>query len=577
MTGTRTAPAGQSREAAGVFADLMALPPDVRRGFWRELPARDKAAVLAAAQAEAGSPFGLWVDDALGFVEDVLGENVWSKPREILEAITRHPVVAVPSCFSSSKTWSVARAALWFALVHPVGTARVVTTAPLWRQVVRQAWHEIGLAHDRAGVLPGKVDMAQYKLTTEFGRGLVVADGIAAAPHNEAAVQGLHAPRLLLLVDEAGGIHHTIGRNLRALLTSEGTQMIAIGNPPTDEEGSWFEELCGLASTKVIAIPATETPNLSGEPQVQCRSCPEGAPEHMIGKHLVGAAWVAETIELYGEDSPYVQAKVFARFPKGGPSRVLPTSWLENALDAEEPEVEVDGEWVRLSDLRLPDETAEWAARRGSWVRLGVDVAADGGDELVVCRLVGDLQTIEHATSGPANANPYDVAGVVLRQILRADALRRALGTEAPVRVKIDAIGVGWGVAGILTAWASEGVHAAQIVPVVVSESTGRPDDTSTMRPWRKRDEMWLAFRALISPAAAGSLRMRVDRKRTLAQLASPTYGTNSSGHTVIESKRSLRERGLSSPDRAEAALLAVYEPAPPVSKRRKVAVLGQG
>jgi hypothetical protein len=36
----------------------------------------------------------------------------------------------------------------------------------------------------------------------------------------------------------------------------------------------------------------------------------------------------------------------------------------------------------------------------------------------------------------------------------------------------------------------------------------------------------------------------------------------------VIESKKSLRRRGLSSPDRAEAALLAAYQPGP--SSKRK-------
>jgi hypothetical protein len=36
----------------------------------------------------------------------------------------------------------------------------------------------------------------------------------------------------------------------------------------------------------------------------------------------------------------------------------------------------------------------------------------------------------------------------------------------------------------------------------------------------------------------------------------------------MIESKKSLRRRGLSSPDRAEAALLVAYQPGP--SSKRK-------
>ena len=79
-----------------------------------------------------------------------------------------------------------------------------------------------------------------------------------------------------------------------------------------------------------------------------------------------------------------------------------------------------------------------------------------------IARSVGDLLTHEHASSGAANANSVDVAGKVLEHIRRAEALRKALGTEARVRVKIDAIGVGWGVASTLQAWRDEGLHDAE-------------------------------------------------------------------------------------------------------------------
>ena len=36
---------------------------------------------------------------------------------------------------------------------------------------------------------------------------------------------------------------------------------------------------------------------------------------------------------------------------------------------------------------------------------------------------------------------------------------------------------------------------------------------------------------------------------------------------TVVEGKDSLKARGMRSPDRAEAILLSVYEPAPPLVK----------
>jgi hypothetical protein len=285
---------------------------------------------------------------------------------------------------------------------------------------------------------------------------------------------------------------------------------------------------------------------------------------------LVSPKFVQETIAEHGEDSNYVQAKVYARFPRGGPNRVLPSQWVDLAADTPEPEGDT---YVTLNELGLAEESATWKVPLGAWVRLGVDVAADGGDECVVARSVGDLITVEHISANSANVHGMDVAGMILTHIRKADALRKALGTHAPVRVKVDANGVGWNVADVLRAWGEEGVHEATIVPIMVSESTDREPDGAIMRPYRKRDEMWLATRSLLQPDSGGrgSLRLRVDR-RTLAQFRAPTMKTNSSGLTVVESKEKMKERGLTSGDRAEACLMSVYEPElRPIKKKSRL------
>jgi hypothetical protein len=563
---------GRSRTANRLYADLMDAKPRVRREFMRGLETADLQQILTIAAREGGTQYALWHDDPAGFVEDVLQESLWSRPRQILSAIPGAQRVAVPSCFSSSKTWAAARATLWFAMTNPPGTAKVVTMAPSWRQVVRLLWSEVRNAHSRAK-LPGTVDAAQLKLPDASGKEFVAAYGISAAPWNEAAVQGIHAPRLLLIVDEAGGIGHVIGRNLRGMLSSEGSHMLAIGNPPTDEESSWFELLCAQPGVVTIPISAYDTPAMTGERAPRCLSCHQGGDVHTVTRHLVEPGWIEETLREHGDDSNYAQAKVYARFPSGGPSRVLPSMWVDAARDMEEPDAD---SLIALKDLDLPGETDPWKVSLGSWVRLGVDVAADGGDELVIARLVGDLATIRHISTGSANTNSVNVAGRILEEIRQAQALAQALGTSAPVKVKIDGIGIGWGVAGTLMAWGTEGVHDADIEAVVVSEKPNREPDSPTLHPYRKRDEMWLATRSLLQPSKehpSGRLRLRVD-PRTLAQLRSPTMGTSTSGQTIVESKKSLRTRGLSSPDRAEALLLAVYEPGEPARKRPRAKLI---
>ncbi|MFE7525232.1 hypothetical protein ACFU7Y_05875 [Kitasatospora sp. NPDC057542] len=554
------------RLGRGLYADLAASAPAVRRCFYATLDTGDWAQVLAAADAEAGAPYALWADDPVGFVEDVLGESQWSRQRDILEALVDQRRVAVPSCFGSGKTHIAARAAVWSSVVHPPGTALTVTTATRARQVQRQMWPHIRQIVARAG-LPGEVGVAQWKMPDRHGSDTVVAYGFSAPPHDESAVQGIHAPRLMVIVDEAGGIGRIIGAAMRGLLTGEHTRALLIGNPPTDDEGSWFEQTCADPAVRVLPISVYDTPLLSGERTRRCRACPPQAPAHLLATHLVDPQWVEEAIRDHGEDAPFVQAKVHARFPRGGQTRAIPSSWVERASDNPEP----DGpDYVALNTLGLDGETSAYRVRRGAWVRLGVDVAADGGDEFAIARSVGDLVELRHATAGQDNADAVVVAGVVLREIKAAQGLAAALGSTAPVRVKIDGVGIGWGVAGLLEAWRREGLHRAEIVTVLASESTGRDDEAATLRPSNKRDEMWLAMRSLLSPHGQGSLRLRVDR-RTQAQMSAPKLETNSGGRTVIESKRSMRRRGVSSPDRAEAVLLAPYEPH---TGRRRVRVI---
>lgn len=520
--------------------------------------------------------FGLWADTPSGFVEDVLGESLWSKQRQLLDAMPRHKRVAVRAGFGVGKTHIAARAGLWFVLTTPPGVGLCVTTATRFRQVQRQLWPHIRRCVARAK-LPGSCDTVQYKIPDACGNEVVAAYGFSAPAGDEAAMQGIHAARLLLVVDEAGGIARSIGSGTNNLLTGD-ARMLAIGNPATDDPRSWFEQLCEEGDdpehpgTITIPIAALDSPAITGERVPYCLDCPAGVPKHPLSQHMPDQEWVDRTIGEYGPEHPYVIAKVYAKFPQGGANRPLPVAWIDTAAD--QPDPEPDGrEWLRLCDLGLEGETAEHTVRRGAWVRLGVDVAADGGDEVTVYRVVGDALEQRHASSGPQNLNQVNVAGRILAEVLAAERLAKALGTRAAVRVKIDRNGLGHGVVSILEKWGEEGRHGAQIVGVMVSENIDpdREDPGQQMRPDRKRDEMWLAAPSLLQPGPANGrgvpgpprLRLRVDHK-CLVQLGSPTISTSSTGQVVVESKKAMRARGVGSPDRADGALLALYEPLRP-------------
>jgi hypothetical protein len=488
------------------------------------LTSEERHALSVILDAELENPWARWQNDPIGFIEKGLGETLWSKQKEILNSLMENKRTVVPACHAPGKSHLAARAVAWWLSCHPAGTAVAITTATTYRQVRNIMWAHIRRVHAKNN-LPGEVDTVQWKLN-----GTVVGYGFSPSAHDETAVQGIHAPNLLVVVDEAGGISDTIGGALESLMTGGNTKLLVLGNPPTDSEQTWFERICSSPLYNIISINAYDTPNFTGEFTGKCRSCPNYIEEHEVRTHLVDQTWVNDVISEFGEDSPFVEARVMARFPKSSTGKVIPFAWAEMAAENEEP-------------------------LESNKIKLGVDIASDGGDEFVIAKADGFRVSIVHRSSGKQNANAVDVAGVVMREIERCIATHEERNLRDKVRVKIDTIGLGWGVVSLLGRWVKERRLLADIIAVNVAE---KPKDQSKFK--NQRAEMWWNARTLIQPKEdKQDVRLDVDRF-VLAQLASPTFYADSSGRIVIESKVDMKKRGVASPDRAEAILLALYE-----------------
>lgn len=529
----------RGRAASTLLADLLELDPVTRRGFYRQLDARDMGVIFARCRIDLGSRFGLWQDDPVGFAEDVIGATLYSKQIEVLTSVLTNKVTRVPSTHAAAKTFTAALASVWWPSVYPVTTARVVTTAPRLRQVVNVLWPDIRRAH-KAAQLPGEITAKQWKVND-----FLVAEGFSAPDWDESATQGIHATHLLFIVDEAGGIGHTLGRAYAALMSQPHARELLIGNPPTDEEGSWFEEQSERADIEgqgvTIRISAYSTPNFTGETTGRCTSCPRETPPHRIATHLTPVEWVEESINEFGPDSSFVVARVHALFPTAIGQKVIPYAWAEAATEIEH-------------------EPAP-----GNWVRLGADLASEGGDEFVIARSVGYAVTIEHRSSGAANADQVNLAGRITQATREACELRDRLGDERDVHVKIDSSGLGLGTAHLVRAQVREMGLPARVLPV---RGEDKPNDETQFL--NARSEMWWTTRGLMKPAtdpstgqvvSPGRVKLVNAPTRLLAQLSGPRYSTNSSGKTVVERKKDTKKRIGGSPDLADAMNLCLYEP----------------
>lgn len=561
-----------------LIAFLRDATPSKRRSWLAGLSPEDRAAVALLVERIAADPWSQYREDPIGFVERGLCETLWSKQREILVSVRDNKRTAVPACHAPGKSHLAARIVAWWTMTNPIGTSQVITTATTFRQVRNILWQQIRTLH-------AKHNLDGDCLTTEWKRAnSTVAFGFAPAQYNETALQGIHAPNLLIVVDEAGGISDAIGTAVEALMTGEHTRLLLLGNPPTDTANSWFERACNSPLYNTIRISAYDTPNFTGEDTGTCKTCPPTVKTHKISQHLVDKQWVSDIISELGEQSPFAIARIQANFVQNTTNRIIPATWIDEATRNENP-------------AHNPN------------IRLGVDIASDGGDEFVIARIDGYHARIVHTSSGDANSNAVTVAQTILKHIHDAEATlhnnpygRNAQwstdhtestttgSTEHPfapqshqvshqqvsgrgggsfrhdatgglggiVSVKVDAIGLGWGVVSLLEQWGREGLHGARVVGVNVAE---RAVDVGKFK--NVRAEMWWNLRCLLEPDVSGGQVVSLAGLdvKSVGQLGFGEFVSDSSGRLKVVSKGELRGRGLGSPDRAEALLLGFYEP----------------
>jgi hypothetical protein len=464
-----------------------------------------EALALAEAQGQTDHPF---LHDPVGWIEATLGEHVWSKQREIAEAVRDHRKVAVPSCHEAGKSWLASRIVAWWLSVHKPGEAFVVTTAPTTPQVRAILWREINRAH-RKGALPGRTNQTEWWIGGEM-----VAYGRKPADYDPAAFQGIHARHVLVLIDEGCGVPETIFTAANSLVANENGRVLVIGNP--DDPGAYFAKVCQPASGwHVISIDAFETPNFTGE----------AVPDE-LRELLVSPIYEGEMRAEFGEEGATYLSKVRGRFPSDNPDGVVPLSWVRQCQpDRDNIAANLPAEKAYEPDQLLP-------------VELGVDVGA-GGDETVIRERRGMVagRTWRYKTPDSTQASGY-----VVQAIKETDA----------TRVKVDVIGVGWGIVGRVKELKSE--HGADVIGVNVGQAS-----TDPKRFPKLRDQLWWEVGRKLSQDKAWDLSA-VD-ETTVAQLIAPTWKPDSAGRHQIEKKADTVKRLKRSPDDADALLLAYYEP----------------
>lgn len=436
-------------------------------------------------------------NDPEKWIKERLHGDVWSLQKQIMESVRDNRKTAVRSCHSAGKSHIAAATACWWIDSHEPGEAFVVTTAPTFQQVRAILWRYMNRMHKTAK-LPGIMHQTEWN----YG-GEIVAFGRKPADTNEAAFSGIHAPKVLVILDEACGVHESLWTGAEVITTTPGCRILAIGNP--DVPGTAFERACDKWPSS-IKIDAFSTPNFTGE------DVPAAVADQLISRE-----WQEEKLLDWGEDNPLYQAKILAEFPKDAKDAVVRGS---DAARCRSPRENVYG----------PGELLP--------VELGVDVGG-GGDDTVIRERRGPLAGREWVLSTD-------------RPELIAPAVIKAIEATGATRCKIDAIGVGAGLVGELRNRAD--VRGCAIVGVKASNRPSKSEFANT------RAEYWWMARVL-SETGGWDLSEMENADNTVAQLCNPRYSLNLAGKILIEKKEDIKERLSRSPDNAEALILAYFTP----------------
>ncbi|MCI0789274.1 MAG: hypothetical protein J4N88_06815 [Chloroflexi bacterium] len=442
------------------------------------------------------------VPTPLEFASDVLGVELWAKQREVLSALVEHRRVAVKSGNGLGKGFCAAVALLWFIHAHK-DAAIALSTAPTFRQVRHVLWRQVRrLYRPNAQLLGGKMLDTRWEISDER-----YAMGLSA--ENADQFQGFHSPNMLIVVDEAEGVSDEIYEAIEAVMTTADPLLLLIGNPTTVTGAfrrAFYEERQLYHN---ITISALDSPNvLAGKTVVP---------------GLTSARWVEERRETWGEDNPIYRARVLGEFPDQAEDTLIGLSDVEAAAQRWKAEKEgVAGE-TEGETIDIPGE-----------VVLAVDVARFGSDRSVILRRQGS-RVLEIRTF--RDMDTMQLAGWV------AAAIRET----SPERVCVDEIGVGAGVVDRL-------------------KEQGHPVKGINVARRARQERLFANVRAegywrLKELFATGEISIPDDHQ-LMGELAALRYSFDSQGRVLMESKEAMRQRGLPSPDKADALMLAFLESA---------------
>lgn len=443
------------------------------------------------------------------FIEKTLGvKSLTAEQRSIVNSVWENKYTGVKSSPSMGKTFVSACVVL--AFLFPNKDSKVITTAPTSRQVEDLLWSEIAALFNKAKIqLPGKLNTKDLVLGDKW-----FATGISTQPRKEeesaVKMRGYHAPQILVVVDEASGVHQVILEAVEDITSSDNSKVLMISNPTTRSCG--FYKYCKSPDTNVIEMPCFTHPNIIEKKEVIAGSISLSWIRKQINKHCEELGENNEQLSIGNgqrNDTFEFEGRVYKPNAVG--------MWR---LLAKFPETSSD---TLIDYVKIEDAMKRGKNNGNEPIHIALDVARFGDDMSVFC--INDNMNFSFKTY-----YHFDIAKLTGEAAKLIKELK-------PAKFAVDCDGIGAGVYDNLNEAKENDVFGYEFELVEVHPG-GEPMELDQQEQFiNRRAQMYWALRSDIN------LIKLEQNDELLDGLSSIKYFFNSKGKIQIEEKKEFKAR----------------------------------
>ena len=435
--------------------------------------------------------------DPVLFSKEILGFKPDKWQEEVMMDMANYPKVSVRSGHGVGKTAVESVILIWFLCCFPF--PKIIATAPTRQQLNDILWSEVAKWQAKSPVL---VDILRWTKTYIFMKGYEKRwFAVAKTAGKPEGMQGFHEDNLLFIVDEASGMEEEIMEAILGTLSGANNKLLMCANP-TRTVGTFFD-----SHNKDRGMYRCH--------KVSSLDCERTNKEN-----------IASFLKKYGAESNVARVRVYGEFPAQEDDVFIPLQLVEASI---------------VNEIDITESISK--------ITLGVDVARYGDDETIIVTNVAGKAEIAEVAHGQNLMRTVGNIVAIYRQLI--DKYPQYHGV---ITAYIDDTGLGGGVTDrLIEVKKEERLLRLEVVPINFASSP--PQDGSEVKYNDITTYMWATVRDLME---AKELQVPNDEE-LVAQLSVRKYEVTSKGKLALESKKDMKDRGIKSPDRADALALSCY------------------